>query len=110
MRLREAIAACASGAVPVSRWNADNVIFLAGAQNALFVASMCIAGPGDEVIALEPLYPSYPATIEVSGARMVRVPAAGGERISPRLGGARGGDHAAHARAVFRHAEQSRAA
>ncbi|MGC1520318.1 MAG: pyridoxal phosphate-dependent aminotransferase [Steroidobacteraceae bacterium] len=52
---------------------ADNVIFLAGAQNALFVTSMCIAGVGDEVIALEPLYPSYPATLEVSGARMVRV-------------------------------------
>jgi arginine:pyruvate transaminase len=51
------------------------VIFLAGAQNALFIASLCLAGPGDEVIAFEPLYPTYPATIEVSGARMVRVPA-----------------------------------
>ena len=27
------------------------------------------------MLALEPLYPTYPATIEVSGARMVRVPA-----------------------------------
>jgi arginine:pyruvate transaminase len=53
----------------------DNVIFLAGAQNALFAASLCVAGPGDEVIAFEPLYPTYPATIEVSGARMVRAPA-----------------------------------
>jgi arginine:pyruvate transaminase len=62
---------------------AENVIFLAGAQNALFVTSLCIAGPGDEVIALEPLYPSYPATLEVSGARMVRVgaPAANGFRV-----------------------------
>ena len=55
--------------------NAANVIFLAGAQNALFAASLCLAGPGDEVIAFEPLYPTYPATLEVSGARMVRVPA-----------------------------------
>ncbi len=55
--------------------DAANVIFLAGAQNALFIASLCLAGPGDEVIAFEPLYPTYPATIEVSGARMVRVPA-----------------------------------
>jgi arginine:pyruvate transaminase len=54
---------------------AANVIFLAGAQNALFIASLCLAGPGDEVIAFEPLYPTYSATIEVSGARMVRVPA-----------------------------------
>jgi len=54
---------------------AANVIFLAGAQNALFIASLCLAGPGDEVIAFEPLYPTYPATLAVSGARMVRVPA-----------------------------------
>src|SRR6266849_6992358 len=55
--LREAIAAShhARTGQPV---DAANVIFLAGAQNALFVASLCIAAPGDEVIALEPLYPS----------------------------------------------------
>jgi octopine/nopaline transport system ATP-binding protein len=97
--LREAIAAahCARSGQPVT---ADNVIFLAGAQNALFVTSLCIAGPGDEVIALEPLYPSYPATLEVSGARMVRVaaPAARGFRIDvPALGAA----ITAHTRAIF---------
>jgi aspartate/methionine/tyrosine aminotransferase len=72
--LRAAIAAAhsARSGQPV---DAGNVIFLAGAQNALFVTSLCVAAPGDEVIALEPLYPSYPATLEVSGARMVRVPA-----------------------------------
>src|ERR1700723_622897 len=80
--LREAIAA-AHRVRTGQRVEAGNVIFLAGAQNALFVASLCIAGPGDEVIAFEPLYPSYPATIEVSGARMVRVgaPAARGFRV-----------------------------
>jgi arginine:pyruvate transaminase len=63
--------------------DAGNTIFLSGAQNALFTASLCIASAGDEVIALEPLYPSYPATIRASGARMVRVasPAAGGFRV-----------------------------
>ncbi len=80
--LREAIAAlhsarsgCAVGA--------DQVVVLAGAQNALFASSLCLAGPGDEVIAVEPMYPTYPATIEASGARMVRVPApaANGFRI-----------------------------
>src|SRR5882724_12300477 len=55
--------------------DAGNVIFLSGAQNALFAASLCVAGPGDEVLALEPLYPSYPATIRASGAQLVRVPA-----------------------------------
>jgi arginine:pyruvate transaminase len=72
--LREAIAAqhrARSGQVV----DADNVIFLAGAQNALFSASLCIAGPGDQVIALEPLYPTYPAALEASGAEMVRAPA-----------------------------------
>jgi arginine:pyruvate transaminase len=54
---------------------AKNTIFFAGAQNALFAASLCLAGSGDEIIALEPLYPTYPATIEVSGARLVRAPA-----------------------------------
>jgi aspartate/methionine/tyrosine aminotransferase len=54
---------------------ATNAIFLSGAQNALFTASLCVAGPGDEVLALEPLYPSYQATIQASGARLVRVPA-----------------------------------
>jgi len=97
--LREAIAAahCARSGQSVT---ADNVIFLAGAQNALFVTSLCIAGPGDEVIALEPLYPSYPATLEVSGARMVRVaaPAARGFHIDlPALEAA----ITAHTRAIF---------
>ena len=55
--------------------SAENVVYLAGAQNALFVSSLCVAGPGDEVVTFEPLYPTYPATIEVSGARLVRAPA-----------------------------------
>jgi arginine:pyruvate transaminase len=65
--------------------SADNVIFLSGTQNALFAASMCIAGPGDEVLAIEPLYPSYPATIQVSGARMVRVAAPASRGFRPDL-------------------------
>jgi arginine:pyruvate transaminase len=60
--------------------NADNVICLAGTQNALFVASLCLAGPGDEVITFDPLYPTYPASIEVSGARLVRAPTGPGLR------------------------------
>ena len=51
---------------------AANVVVSSGAQNALFMASLCVAGPGDEIIAFEPLYPTYPATIEVTGARLVR--------------------------------------
>lgn len=80
--LREAIAAAHRGRTDQAVDRA-NVIFLAGAQNALFTASLCLAGPGDEVLALEPLYPTYPATIEASGARLVRVrtSAASGFRV-----------------------------
>ena len=66
--------------------DADNVIFLSGAQNSLFAASLCAAGPGDEVLALEPLYPSYPATIRASGATLVRVPAPAAGGFRPDLG------------------------
>lgn len=74
LELRAAIArahATRSG----QRVTADNVVYFAGAQNALFVASLCLAGPGDEVLSFEPLYPTYPATLEVSGARLIRAPA-----------------------------------
>jgi aspartate/methionine/tyrosine aminotransferase len=63
---------------------ANNVVCLAGTQNALFVASLCLAGPGDEVITFDPLYPTYTATIEVSGARLVRAPT--GPGLRPDLG------------------------
>ncbi len=80
--LRQAIAAL-HAARSGCTVDADQVVVLAGAQNALFASSLCLAGPGDEVIAVEPMYPTYPATIEASGARMVRVPApaAAGFRI-----------------------------
>ena len=53
---------------------AQNVIVLNGAQNGLFVASLCLASAGDEVIAFDPMYATYPATIRASGADLVRVP------------------------------------
>ena len=46
---------------------------LGGTQNSLFVASLCLAGPGDEIIALDPMYATYPATIRASGAKLVPV-------------------------------------
>jgi aspartate/methionine/tyrosine aminotransferase len=79
MALREAIARAHNARSGASA-GAENVVYLAGAQSALFVASLCLAGPGDEVITFEPLYPTYPATLEVSGARLVRTPATPGCR------------------------------
>jgi aspartate/methionine/tyrosine aminotransferase len=74
--VREAIAASHTKRTGQST-NADNVVYLSGAQNALFVASMCIAGPGDEIISFDPMYPTYPATLQASGAQMVRAPTSG---------------------------------
>lgn len=53
---------------------ASNVIIVAGAQNALFATSMCLLTAGDEVIALDPMYVTYEATLKASGATLVRVP------------------------------------
>ena len=55
------------------RVSADHVIVLSGTQNSLFVASLCLAGWGDEIIALDPMYATYPSTIRASGATLVRV-------------------------------------
>jgi len=79
LELRAAIAR-AHEARSAQRVAAENVVYFAGAQNALFVASLCLAGPGDEVLTFEPLYPTYPATLEVSGARLIRAPATAGMR------------------------------
>lgn len=51
----------------------ESVITVAGAQNALFVASMCLLQAGDEVIVLDPMYVTYEATLKASGASLVRV-------------------------------------
>jgi len=81
--LREAIAR-AHAARSGQPTEAGNVVYFAGAQNALFVASLCLAGPGDEIVTFDPMYPTYPATIEVSGARLVSAPTGAGFR--PNLG------------------------
>lgn len=80
--VRQAIAA-AHTARTGQTVGAENVVFLSGAQNALFVTSMCISGPGDEIISFDPMYPTYPATLQASGARMVRAPTNG--RFRPDL-------------------------
>ncbi len=62
---------------------AENVIFLGGAQNGLFVASLLLAGPGDEIIAIDPMYVTYPATIQACGATLVRSPAPASGNFHP---------------------------
>ena len=52
----------------------DNVVVTMGAQAALYCVMQCVAGPGDEVIALDPVYATYGAVIAAAGATMVKVP------------------------------------
>jgi arginine:pyruvate transaminase len=72
LALREAIAA-RYGKLFDRELHASNVIAVAGAQNALFAASMCLLSAGDEVIAFDPMYVTYEATLKASGATLVRV-------------------------------------
>ena len=52
----------------------SEITVTAGATQAILTASLCCAGPGDEVIVLEPCYDSYVPNIELTGAKVVRVP------------------------------------
>lgn len=52
----------------------ENVMVMAGTQNALFGASLCLIDQGDEVIALDPMYVTYEAAWQAIGGTLVRVP------------------------------------
>ncbi|MFQ5688723.1 MAG: aminotransferase class I/II-fold pyridoxal phosphate-dependent enzyme [Gemmatimonadota bacterium] len=54
----------------------SGVLVSAGVKQALFNAIFCLFGPGDEVLVPAPYWPSYPALIELAGARPVIVPTA----------------------------------
>ncbi len=53
---------------------AANVAITAGAQGGLFAAAMSILDPGDEALVPEPMYVTYEATLQASGATLVPVP------------------------------------
>lgn len=97
--LRQAIAARYSTALGRTV-AAQNVITVAGAQNALFVASMCLLQAGDEVVVLDPMYVTYEATLKASGATLVRArcDAQSGFRLDP---AALGQAITARTRAIF---------
>ncbi len=65
----------------------DNVAVVPGTQAGLFAALHCLAGPGDEVIALEPTYATYEAVAGAAGARLVAVPLAPERGFHPDLDG-----------------------
>ena len=83
--LREAVAALQQrrAGVPTA---AENVMMVAGAQNGLFAAALCLLDPGDEVLVMEPIYATYEATMAASGARIVRVAASPENGFRPAVG------------------------
>ena len=81
--LREAIAARQSLLQGIAV-HADNIALVAGAQNGLFAACLCLFSHGDEVLVPEPMYLTYEACVQASGARIrtVEQPAANGFRLT----------------------------
>ncbi|WP_199422275.1 pyridoxal phosphate-dependent aminotransferase [Actinotalea solisilvae] len=72
--LREAVAAHQERHYGVRLDPATEVLVTAGATEAIAAAVLALAGPGDEVVTLEPYYDSYPAVVAMAGATHVPVP------------------------------------
>lgn len=72
-RLRRAIAATWARDYGREIDPETEVTVTSGATEAIFDALQAFLGPGDEVIAFEPFYDSYPAGAVIAGARLVPV-------------------------------------
>ncbi|MFJ6376344.1 aminotransferase class I/II-fold pyridoxal phosphate-dependent enzyme [Pseudarthrobacter oxydans] len=72
--LREAVAAHQQRFYGLAPDPATEVVITTGATEAIAAALLAFAGPGDEVLTLEPFYDSYGAVIGLSGATHVTVP------------------------------------
>ncbi len=81
-RLREAIAGrlAERHGLPV---DTGGVMPFAGTQNAMFATCLCLFERGDEVLAFDPMYLTYEATVRASGAEVVRVPVVGDGSFRP---------------------------
>lgn len=77
--LRKAIASHQKRHYGISLDADSEVLVAAGATEALAAAILALAGPGDEIVTLEPFYDSHAASIALSGATHVTVPLVPGE-------------------------------
>lgn len=76
-------------------WDPDaEVLVTTGATEGIAAAVLALAGPGDDVVALEPTYDSYAAVVALAGARLRTAPlalepgdgeAVGGAPVAPRF-------------------------
>ena len=71
--LRQAIAAHSSRTYGLNYDPESEVVITTGATEALAASMLAFINPGDEVIALEPFFDSYPASIEVASGQRVGV-------------------------------------
>jgi N-succinyldiaminopimelate aminotransferase len=72
--LREAVAAHQQRFYGLSPDPATEIVVTTGATEAIAASLLAFAGPGDEVLTLEPFYDSYGAVIGLSGATHVTAP------------------------------------
>ncbi len=77
--LRDAVAV-ATAARTSAAIASEQVFIFPGAQCALFATLAVVAGPGDEVILLEPAYTTFEKCVAAAGARAI------GVRLDPRNG------------------------
>ena len=73
LALREAVAAHQARHYGIDLDPEREILITAGATEALTAAILALAGPGDEVVTLEPFYDSHAAAIAMAGARHVTV-------------------------------------
>ncbi|MGC0143749.1 aminotransferase class I/II-fold pyridoxal phosphate-dependent enzyme [Pseudactinotalea sp. Z1732] len=75
--LREAIAAHQSRHYGIELDPGNQITVSNGATEAIAASILALAGPGDEVLTLEPYYDSYAAVIAMAGATHVSAPLVG---------------------------------
>jgi N-succinyldiaminopimelate aminotransferase len=71
--LREAIAEHQSRCYGLTWDPGSEVLVTTGATEAIAAAMLALVEPGDEVVALEPFYDSYAASVAMAGGRLVPV-------------------------------------
>ena len=72
-RLKEQVAVDYSTSLGREIDPAREVVVANGATEAIFDAIQAFTGPGDEIVAFEPFYDSYPASAAIAGATFVPV-------------------------------------
>lgn len=61
----------------------SHVAITAGTQNALYASAALLLDPGDEVLVLEPMFTTYYATIQSTGAKLIPIACPGTDGYQP---------------------------